>query len=164
MRLPPSKRLPQALHLYRCLPFCQPSFLICFEPQKKHFLCSKPLTPLKPSQHKAYSDSWLLFCPIRLKLPFMLGQKKRPQGGRGCEGLCGERRSAIYIQLSARCVCINQRSCSACFIRVIGLMRYWNTDLLPVLISTVATIPGRMRSSLPFLSVSLLFLVSTSTR
>ena len=25
------------------------------------------MTPLKPSQHKAYSDSWLLFCPIRLK-------------------------------------------------------------------------------------------------
>ena len=23
------------------------------------------MTPLKPSQHKAYSDSWLLFCPIR---------------------------------------------------------------------------------------------------
>ncbi|WP_218669965.1 hypothetical protein, partial [Cardiobacterium hominis] len=45
---------------------CQPSFLICFEPQKKHFLCSKPLTPLKALQHKAYSDSWLLFCPIRL--------------------------------------------------------------------------------------------------
>ena len=41
--------------------------MICFEPQKKHFLCSKPLTPLKPLQHKAYSDSWLLFCPIRLK-------------------------------------------------------------------------------------------------
>jgi len=39
--------------------------LICFEPQKKHFLCSKPLTPLKALQHKAYSDSWLLFCPIR---------------------------------------------------------------------------------------------------
>ena len=25
------------------------------------------MTPLKPLQHKAYSDSWLLFCPIRLK-------------------------------------------------------------------------------------------------
>ena len=31
-------------------------------------MCSKPLTPLKALQHKAYSDSWLLFCPIRLKL------------------------------------------------------------------------------------------------
>ena len=35
--------------------------MICFEPQKKHFLCSKPLTPLKASQHKDYSDSWLFF-------------------------------------------------------------------------------------------------------
>jgi len=50
--------------LYRCLPFCLPSFLTCFEPQEKHFLCLKPLNPLKALQHKvkalqhkAYSDS-----------------------------------------------------------------------------------------------------------
>ena len=40
----------------------------------------------------------------------------------------------------------------------------WKTVFLPVLMSTVATMPGMTRSSLPFLSVRWLFLVSTRTR
>ena len=38
------------------LPLALPFFLTCLEPQKKHFLYSKVLTPLKAKQHKACSD------------------------------------------------------------------------------------------------------------
>ncbi|MFC2754171.1 MAG: hypothetical protein ACFN9G_12840, partial [Cardiobacterium sp.] len=40
-------------------------FLTRFEPQKKHFLCSKVLTPLKALQHKVYSVFEPPFCPMR---------------------------------------------------------------------------------------------------
>jgi len=37
--------LPQSRHLYRCLPFCLPSFLTFFEPQKKAFFVFKGFDP-----------------------------------------------------------------------------------------------------------------------
>ena len=62
MRLPLLKRLPHSWHLYRCLLFCLPSFFICLEWQKGHFLCSKVLTPFKALQDKACGEFWHLFC------------------------------------------------------------------------------------------------------
>ena len=38
------------------------------------------MTPLKPSQHKAYSDSWLLFCPIRLEIIDYLAEEPSEWG------------------------------------------------------------------------------------